>query len=56
VDTGRKIKSNFSHLNVLTHTATQKDLEIKFNDFKESPITVKCEIETGNGNKVSREV
>merc|ERR1711971_707525 len=28
----------------------------KFNDFKESPITVKCEIETGMGNKVSREV
>jgi len=57
-DTGRKINSanGFSHFNVLTHTATQKDLEIKFNDFKESPITVKCEIETGRGNKVSREV
>ena len=43
-------------MKVFTQTATQKDLEIKFNDFKESPITVKCEIETGMGNKVSREV
>jgi len=56
-DTGRKINSanGFSHFNVLTHTATDKDLEIKFNDFKESPITVKCEIETHSA-KVSREV
>jgi len=55
-DTGRKISQPFSHFNVITHTATKKDLEIKFNDFKESPITIKCEIETGMGNKVSREV
>merc|ERR1719319_1935769 len=57
-DTGRKVNSanGLSHFNVITQSATKKDLEIKFNDFKESPITVKCEIETGNGNKVSREV
>jgi len=57
VDTGKKenLANGFSHFKVFAHTASKKDLEIKLNDFKESPVTIKCEVETGRGNKVSRE-
>jgi len=45
VTTGQKISSNLSHITVFEDRGTEKDIDIKINDFKESPVTIKCEVE-----------
>jgi len=52
VTAGQKINNaaGLSHITVFEDSGTEKDIDIKINDFKESPVTIKCEVEVQKGN------
>ena len=56
VSTGQKINNaaGLSHFTVFDDSATEKDIDIKLNDFKESPITITCEVEVEKDNGYGR--
>lgn len=56
VNTGQKVNSatGLSHLTVFDNSATQKDVDIQINNFRESPITIKCEVEVQKDNGYGR--
>jgi len=56
VNTGQKVNyaAELSHLTVFENSATPKDVEIKINGFRESPITIKCEVEVHKDNGYGR--
>jgi len=56
VTAGQKINNaaGFSHITVFEDSGTEKDIDIKINDFKESPVTIKCEVEVQKDNGYGR--
>jgi hypothetical protein len=56
VTAGQKINNaaGLSHITVFEDSGTEKDIDIKINDFKESPVTIKCEVEVQKDNGYGR--
>jgi len=56
VSTGQKINNaaGLSHFTVFDDSATEKDIDIKLNEYKESPITITCEVEAEKDNGYGR--
>jgi len=54
--TAEKINNaaGLSHITVFEESGTEKDIDIKINDFKESPVTIKCEVEVQKDNGYGR--